>query len=78
MADAAGRTYAALLATGVDISIVQKLLGHSSVSVTADIYAHMLKGVGQQAVHGVANLIAHVQLTKAYDSGSWVFCRRRS
>ena len=46
------------LAAGVDISIVSKLLGHSSISVTADIYAHMLKGVGQRAVDGAAALIA--------------------
>ena len=41
---------------------MSKLLGHSSISVTADIYAHMLKGVGQQAVDGVANLIARCQV----------------
>lgn len=31
------------LAAGVDISIVSKLLGHSSISVTSDIYAHLFK-----------------------------------
>jgi integrase len=46
------------LAAGVDISIVSKLLGHSSIAITADIYAHMLKGVGQRAVDGAAELIA--------------------
>jgi integrase len=55
-----------LLASGVDIAVVSKLLGHSSVSVTADIYAHMLKGVGQRAVDGAAALIprktAHTRL----------------
>ena len=42
----------------MDISIVSKLLGHSSIAITADIYAHMLKGVGQRAVDGAAALIA--------------------
>jgi integrase len=45
------------LASGADISTVSKLLGHSSIAVTADIYAHMLKGVGQRAVDGAAALI---------------------
>jgi integrase len=55
--------YASLmLAEGADISIVTKLCGHSSISMTADIYAHMLKGVGQQAVDGVANGL-HAQCT---------------
>ena len=46
-----------MLAAGNDLSIVSKLAGHSSVSITADIYAHMLEGVGQQAVNGAAALI---------------------
>jgi len=53
-------SYASLmLADGTDIAIVSKLCGHSSISVTADIYAHLLKGAGHQAVDGVANRIAH-------------------
>jgi integrase len=52
-----------------DISIFSKLLGHSSISVTADIYAHMLKGVGQRAVDGVADLIAHTVHTQRAVSG---------
>jgi hypothetical protein len=36
---------------------LSKLLGHSSISITADIYAHMLRGVGQRAVDGAAALI---------------------
>lgn len=46
-----------MLASGVDIAIVSKLAGHSSVSITADIYAHMLTGVGQRAADGAAALI---------------------
>jgi hypothetical protein len=39
------------------VAIVSKLLGNSSIGITADIYAHMLNGVGQRAVDGAANLI---------------------
>jgi integrase len=37
------------LAAGVPIAVVSKILGHSSIAVTADIYSHLLKGVGRQA-----------------------------
>ena len=57
------------LAAGVDISIVSKLLGHSSIAITADIYAHMLKGVGQRAVDGAAELIAHTVHSQQAVSG---------
>jgi len=46
-----------MIAAGNDVSIVSKLAGHSSVSITADIYGHMLEGVGQKAVNGAAALI---------------------
>src|SRR5215210_253017 len=46
-----------MIAAGNDLSIVSKLAGHSSVSITADLYTHMLKGVGQRAVVGAAALI---------------------
>lgn len=32
----------ALLAAKVDLKVVSELLGHSSVAITADIYAHVL------------------------------------
>ena len=57
------------LAEGTDIAIVSKLLGHSSISVTADIYAHMMKGVGQQAAAGVASRIAHTLHSQQAVSG---------
>jgi integrase len=46
------RCFTALaLAGGADISIVSKLLVHSSISITADIYAYMMKVIGQRAVN---------------------------
>lgn len=63
-------SYASLmLAEGTDISIVSKLLGHSSIAITADIYAHMMKGVGQQAADGVASRIARTVHTQQAVSG---------
>jgi hypothetical protein len=39
-------------------STVSKLLGHSSISTTVKIYAHLIAGIGQRAVDGGAALIA--------------------
>jgi integrase len=47
-----------MLAGGADISTVSKLLGHSSIAITADVYAHLIAAVGQRAVDGAAALIA--------------------
>ncbi|MFD6055234.1 tyrosine-type recombinase/integrase [Agromyces sp. NPDC060279] len=46
-----------LLAAGVPLALVSKRLGHSSVQVTSDTYAHMLEGVGTQAAAAAAALI---------------------
>jgi hypothetical protein len=42
-----------MVAGGADISRVSNLLGHASISITADVYAHLVAAVGQKAVHGV-------------------------
>ncbi len=46
-----------LLAAGADMSIVSKLLGHSSNSFTADTYVHLLEGMGIQAAEAADALI---------------------
>jgi integrase len=48
-----------MLASGADIAIVSKLLGHASISITADVYGHLVGTVASDAVNGAANLIAH-------------------
>ena len=45
------------IAAGVPIEVVSKRLGHSSISVTADIYGHLLEGVGHQAAEAAAALV---------------------
>ena len=54
-----------MLAGGADISTVSKLLGHASISITADVYAHLVAAVGQQAVNGAAALITRTSLAQS-------------
>ena len=46
-----------LLASGTDISLVSKMLGHSSISITADTYSHLLDGVGKRAAEAAGALV---------------------
>lgn len=46
-----------LLASGTDIALVSKLLGHSSVAITADTYSHLLDGVGRRAADAADALV---------------------
>jgi integrase len=39
-----------LLAQGVELKIVSELLGHSSIRITADTYAHVLPAVKDEAI----------------------------
>lgn len=45
------------LASGADIALVSKLVGHSSVSVTADVYHHMIGRAGRDAANAAAGLV---------------------
>jgi len=46
-----------LLESGENPKIVQELLGHSSISVTMDVYSHVIPGLKQQAVSKLTELI---------------------
>jgi integrase len=48
-----------MLASGADIAVVSKLMGHASIAVTSDVYGHLVGTIAQKAVDGAANLIAH-------------------
>jgi integrase len=52
-----------------DISVVSKLLDHSSISVTADIYAHCSKPSVSRLWMGVAQRIAHTVHSQQAVSG---------
>jgi len=45
------------LAAGVDIAVVSKRLGHSTIALTADTYSHLLRGVGADAAERSAALV---------------------
>jgi integrase len=46
-----------MLAAGVDIVVVSKRLGHSSVAITSDTYTHLLPGVGSEAAARAWSLV---------------------
>ena len=43
-----------MLASGADIAVVSKLLGHTSIAITADVYGHLIGTIAQEAVDGAA------------------------
>src|SRR4051812_16753554 len=54
----ARHTYASLmLRRGVPIVYVSKQLGHSSISVTVDLYGHFVPGADRHHVEGLADAI---------------------
>ena len=54
-----------LLASGTDIAVVSKLLGHSSISITSDTYSHLLEGVGREAADRAAALVPRTHRDQA-------------
>jgi integrase len=47
-----------MLANGADLAAVSKLMGHSTVKMTADVYYHYLEGEKERAVSKLPSLIA--------------------
>jgi integrase len=47
-----------LLATGLPVKVAQELLGHSSASMTLDVYSHVVPGAFQQAAGTMDRLLA--------------------
>jgi integrase len=50
-----------LLANGVPLVTVSKILGHSSPSVTAQIYAHALDESKAEAIAGLSEQLRRIQ-----------------
>lgn len=46
-----------LLASGSDMALVSKRLGHSSITLTVDTYSHLLEGVGRKAAEAATALV---------------------
>lgn len=47
----------ALIQAGVSPKVVQQRLGHANVSITLNIYTHVLPGMDQEAAAKIDNLI---------------------
>jgi len=45
-----------LLSEGVPVKVVQEILGHSSMSVTMDVYAHVLPDMQERAAAAMDDL----------------------
>jgi len=45
------------LAAGVDLKVVSDRLGHSQISITADLYTHVSRGVSQAAADRIADAL---------------------
>lgn len=53
-----------MIAAGVDIAIVSKVLRHSTIKLTVDSYGHLLPGVGEQAADKRAAMIPRTVTAK--------------
>ena len=45
------------LAAGVEMKVVSERLGHSQISVTADLYTHVSRGLGQDAADRISQAL---------------------
>jgi integrase len=45
------------LAAGVDLKVVSERLGHSQISITADLYTHVNRGLGRDAATRIAGVL---------------------
>lgn len=59
-----------MLAAGIDMAIVSKRLGHSTITITSDTYSHLLGGVGRDAADRAAALIPPRQESGAVRASS--------
>ncbi|MGZ0711123.1 site-specific integrase (plasmid) [Coraliomargarita sp. W4R53] len=59
-----------LIASGNDIAVVSKRLGHASISITSDIYTHLIGDAGRRAAEGASALIPRATAQQLHNSGS--------
>ena len=57
------------LAAGADLKAVQELLGHSSITITADTYTHVLPELAREIAENVARLIPRTPRTDPNQTG---------
>lgn len=46
-----------MLSAGVQMKVASQILGHSSISITADLYQHVLSDMKKDAVNKVENIL---------------------
>ena len=46
------------LENGIELKVMQELLGHSSIALTADTYSHVLKDKKREAINKLQSLIS--------------------
>lgn len=60
-----------MLASGADIGVVSKRLGHSTVTLTVDTYSYLIGGVGRQAAGAAESLVSPVTVQTLPHPGPW-------
>jgi len=65
-----------LLERGVDVRIVQELLGHAQAGTTHDIYSHVIERVKRQSVEQLTGLAANINLDGLSEDGEQVVLAR--
>lgn len=59
-----------LLASGDDIALVSKRLGHSSISVTSDIYTRLIGDAARRAAESALALVPRASAQRVHDHGT--------
>ncbi|MGW4806921.1 hypothetical protein [Kitasatospora sp. NPDC004272] len=50
-----------MITSGVPMAVVSKTLRHSTLTTTINIYGHLLKHAADEAVHALADALAHAE-----------------
>ena len=56
-----------LLAQGLDLKVIQEILGHSTITITADLYAHVMMGAKRQAAAQMDAMLGSPYQTEQHD-----------
>ena len=46
-----------LPAQGLDLKVIQEILGHSTITITANLYTHVMTGLKRQAATGMDTML---------------------
>lgn len=73
-----------MLASGIDVGSVKDILGHAKISMTMDVYGHMIPGAKARAISAIDTEVlalcwqrpcnCHVSVWRSY---LWAVRRRR-